>query len=224
MFRQDWARPRPSTNWLLRPAVAESVSRSPSRQGQQLAGQACPEQPVCLFGPGQGYYRPWPGENFRPGQIRRAFRRVMAGLGRLFRLQKAPIEGSLSPDSGRNPGLGLLEQMARKVHERHREILLEDLAQTRRLWAAAGSLAVTDDSQTTANRLIWEPSYERNSKATRNLASDKRFSHQAWLFPDHAGVGQQAGRQQGNRLSAHRSPRRKRPASKVASQGTLFGA
>ena len=60
------------------------------RCGGRAEGRLCGEWPICLFGPGEGYYRPWPGDDFRPGH------RDRLGIGRRLLLDNTSHNCALS--------------------------------------------------------------------------------------------------------------------------------
>ncbi len=198
----------------------ESTANRFGAETPELAQAGQGELPICLFGPGEGYYSSWPGRDFQPGSLSITLRRVLAGIGRWLRRQEKPVAARVELDATGQPSPGPLEQLALRLRDRHAEVLLTEEDQTAHL---AESPALPSQADAPTHRLIWELNYERNTEANGSLAPDKRLSSQAWLFADHAGIGQQLERQQSNGLSAHRSPRRKRASAKVATQGTLFG-
>ena len=195
----------------------DSAPSGPGGEAPNLARGGQYELPICLFGPGEGYYRPWPGQEFQPGRASIALRRVLARISHWLKRQQPPVPVAAELNAAGQPALGPL---APRVGYEDAEASLADESQTVR---AAESPALAGHTETPTHRLMWELNYERNAEANGNLAPDKRLPGQTWLFADHAGIGQQFGRQQSNGLSAHRSSRRKRAAAKVTTQGTLFG-
>ena len=181
------------------------------------------ERPICLFGPGRGYYRPWPGEDFKPAGARRAIRRVLRSLRSVVGGVERPADRSVAVRPGAIYEANPIERMAKPIRAKHVGVLCEGLsgkAGGARMLALGGA---ENERKFSARHLIQEVRHERNSQTIGHSSSDSEFSEQPWLFPDDAGVGGPARRQQGHRVSTHRRAGRQRSHSKVQAQGTLFG-
>ena len=218
------AQERPPTGglWVERELFSGAKWRFNERPSR-VEGRFSGAWPLCLLGPGEGYYRPWPGSSFQPGQVRRAIgqrlRRIWFWIRGFEWPSTCSAEAGAELGTVKNP----LGQMAREIRTEHVEVLQKDLSQEARpMWLR---LYGEDRIKQNVSRkqLIRKLIHERDSQATRHSASNSRFSVQSWLFPDDAGIGRPSRRKQGHRVSTHRSPVRKGTYSKVSTQGTLFG-
>ena len=97
------------------------------------------EQPICLFGPGEGYYRPWPGKDYQPGQSLRSIRKALRKLGAMFRIQQKR--------DNRVPGLAA------------------ELPQGPEIIKRSGLGYTAGKRHFSIEPTIWEVSYECNTKA-----------------------------------------------------------
>ena len=182
------------------------------------------EQPICLFGPGESYYRPWPREDYQPRRGRGWLRSVLAGMLAIFPWSRRQASRSVIVAQRSCSGPDLLGLLAQKNRDDHIRFLLAELAQTVK---TVGSVPIgrrSGESDFAEDRPLWETDYECNTQADGHLASYSGLPAQPWLFSDHAGVGRPPQHQQGYRLSARRGPRRKGAPAEVAAQGTLFGS
>ena len=207
-----------ATNRQMR--MAEKLSSGPEgRFGKcfDLAnGGFSGDLPICLFGSGAGYYRPWPGEDFQPGQLRKVIGQSLRRIWSLARLSKCPRTRPTQQATGL-AAANLQVQMAKDLRAKHMGVLQKDLPRNLRSFGP-GQI----EQNVSINELFRKQIHERDAQTTRYPASNPRFSVQPWLFPDYAGAGRPSGRQQSYRVSTHRSPRRKGTYSKVQTQGTLF--
>ena len=61
-------------------------------------------------------------------------------------------------------------------------------------------------------------------ETTEDSYAHSKLPAQTWLFPDYAGVGRRAARNQSNRIRTHRRPGKERTVEAIEAQGTFFGA
>ena len=172
---------------------------------------------ICRFGPGGRYERSWPSDS-AVGKYEQldlagpfgALGLICSGLislaGRLA--VAAGILGSKGKSQAALPpvkflaGYGPVKSAGRTIGTRRKVNVKYEKAEI-----AAKGLGLQ---------------YNPDPSPVGGRPSNPVVPQQQWLFPDAAGDGQAARRQQGDRIRARRSPRSKRPVTPASQQGSLF--